>query len=108
MKNLRIGGFFLQFHGYILLACFVGLILFSLFSGAVGVSLAQILVLSIFIVFTAALILTGKKVKLGNRKYKIIGLALAAISLVTSPVGMILGLVSLFFQVKGSGEYTNT
>jgi hypothetical protein len=107
MKSLRIAGRSLQINGGVTLI--FGLLISGVYIYSEGLSfnVNALLLLIIFLVWCYTLLMVGKGVFTGNKKYKTPGLIVAIISLFTSPVGLVCGFISLFFQIKGRESFIN-
>lgn len=105
-KNLKIAGIALISQGIILIIgslIFTG-ILFSKF----GTDLLFIAILSILFIYGVTLIFVGCGVSQSNLKYKNAGYVFGALCLFTQPLGLIFGIISLFYQHKGKDEYLHS
>jgi hypothetical protein len=107
MKSLRIAGRSLQFNGGVTLIIGVLIFGFSIYREGLFLYGNTLLLLVMFLAWCFTLLIVGRGIFTGNKKYKTLGLIVAIISLFTSPVGLVCGFISLFFQVKGSESFIN-
>ncbi len=107
MKNLRIAGSFLQFNGGVTLLFGFAIGAAAFYGEGFSFNIKAVIPVTLFFIWCFALLQVGKGIKAANQKYRTPGLVVAAISLATSPVGLICGAVSLFYQIKGKESFKN-
>ncbi|WP_444938365.1 hypothetical protein [Microbulbifer sp. JMSA002] len=108
MKDLRIAGKLLQFNGWLTLLFGILLTAIYIYSQGAAFTIKAAAPAILFLSWCVALISIGGKIKSGARIYKIPGIIASLLSLITSPIGFIFGLASLFYQIRGKDSFLNS